>query len=42
MNCRHPGLRLCTTRGLGHKRILVDPTVVWIALDFLAGRIPAD
>jgi hypothetical protein len=35
----HPGMRFCTTCGLGHKRILQDGTVAWMALDFLAERI---
>ncbi len=33
-----PGSRLLTTRGLGHRRILDDPTVIAAGLDFLRGH----
>jgi pimeloyl-ACP methyl ester carboxylesterase len=33
-----PAARLVTTRGLGHRRVLRDPTVVGEAVDFLSAR----
>lgn len=33
-----PGARLLTTRGLGHRRILDDPSVIAAGLDFLRGK----
>lgn len=35
-----PGARLETTRGLGHRRILADPTVVAAAVEFLSRSAP--
>ena len=34
-----PGARFCGTQGLGHNRILRDPSVVNDAADFIAGRV---
>jgi pimeloyl-ACP methyl ester carboxylesterase len=33
-----PGARLFETKGLGHRRILRDPAVVELAVDFVSGR----
>ena len=34
---RHPGVKLCATRGLGHKRIIADGRTIQAALAHLAG-----
>ena len=34
-----PNARLHQTRGLGHRRILRDPTVIQHTLDFIANRV---